>query len=380
MNKEQAWLWLTNVKGIGNKKIKQLLGYFDSPMDIYNAEEIEFRMIMELNDKDITTILKAREEFDVRKFEEYLHENEIKYISIQDKKYPKMLKNIDNPPHLIYYKGSLPDKEDVLLGMVGARNCTEYGRKVAYNLSMELAQNDVTIVSGMAIGIDTYAHKGALDGKGKTIAVLGCGIDICYPKSNKELMKGIIKNGAVISEYPPKVEPLPQLFPARNRIISGMSSGIIVVEATQNSGSLITVSEAKEQGRKVFAVPGSIYNSLSEGTNIAIREGALLVTSTNDILNEVKITRKKLINMPKAEQDKVNIKIPQYIAEKNNFYKSLDEDEKIVYSCIDSGGSHIDDIYLKSKFDISKLQHVITMLEINGIVRQLPGKIFERLM
>ncbi|HBY20701.1 MAG: DNA protecting protein DprA [Clostridiales bacterium GWE2_32_10] len=380
MNIRQAWLWLTNIDGIGNKKISKLFGAFDSPMDIYNANEGDLRQVMGLAAKDITEIEKSKGKFDIKKYEEYMLENEIKYITIQDKNYPKLLKNIYDPPYILYYKGSLPNKNDVMVGVVGSRHCTEYGKKVAYNISKSLAEANVTIVSGMAIGTDTFAHKGALDGKGKTIAVLGCGVDICYPKSNKDLMKEIIKNGAVISEYPPKLEPIRQLFPARNRIISGLSKGVLVVEAAIKSGSLITVNQALEQGRDVFSIPGNITSELSGGTNQLIKQGAIAVTKHMDILLEIGVAEPKVVSAAKIIHQEEIENAKEIIEEENIFDKLLDEDEKIVYACINLKNSYIDDLASESKFDISKLQHVLTMLEIKGIIKQLPGKRFERLM
>ncbi|HCC07618.1 MAG TPA: DNA-protecting protein DprA [Clostridiales bacterium] len=380
MNIRQAWLWLKNIDGIGIKKTSVLLGAFDTPIDIFNAKEEDLRQVMGLSPRDISEIEKSKEKFDVKKYEEYLIENEIKYISIQDKDYPKALKNIYDPPFVLYYKGTLPQKNDIMLGVVGSRNCSDYGRKIAYNISKSLTECGITIVSGMALGIDTYAHKGSLEGRGKTFAVLGCGLDICYPKSNAGLMKEIIKNGAVISEYSPKTQPLRQIFPARNRIISGMSRGVLVVEAAERSGSLITVDHALEQGRDIFAIPGDITSSLSIGTNNLIKQGAALVTSYKDILLSLGIMETKINISDKSMSGDTRENKQENKEENNNFYKLLDEEEKIVYSCIDSKNSHIDDIINIAKIEISKLQHLLTMLELKGIIKQLPGKRFERLM
>lgn len=212
-----------------------------------------------------------------------INPNKVKIISIEDKNYPERLKYIYNPPKKLYVLGDETLLNKTAIAIIGCRNCSEYGKKVAYQFSQELSQKNIVIISGLARGIDTYAHQGTVCVNKKTIAVLGCGLNVIYPPENKELYKGILQNGgAIISEYPLGTKPLKQHFPARNRIISGLSDGVLVVEARKRSGTLITVEHALEQGKDVYAIPGSIYSSYSEGTNELIKQGAIPVTCIED--------------------------------------------------------------------------------------------------
>ncbi len=275
-------VWFNNILKIDDKKKRMLWAVYPDAKKIYESapttfdfltpkevERIALSKAGDLNDA-ISTL------FDVHR---------IRWIGLNELHYPSELKHIVDPPFALYYEGTGLDHQETCVAIVGARECTEYGKKVAYELSYNLAREGLTIVSGLAKGIDTYAHEGALKAKGKTIAVLGSGLEICYPKENEGLMKRIKNEGVVLSEYLPQEKPLQYHFPARNRIISGMSKVVVVVEAKQKSGSLITAREALEQGRDVGAVPGNIYSELSTGTNQLIREGAFPILSYIDILN-----------------------------------------------------------------------------------------------
>lgn len=212
-----------------------------------------------------------------------INPEKIKTIKIKDKNYPEKLKYIYHPPKELYILGDVSILNETAIAIVGCRNCSEYGKKVSYQLAQNLSREDIIIISGLAKGVDTYAHQGTISVNKKTIAVLGCGLDIVYPPENKELYKEILQNGgAIISEYPLGAKPLKQHFPARNRIISGLSDGVLVVEARQRSGTLITVEHALEQGKDVYAIPGSILSKFSEGTNELIKQGAIPVTSIDD--------------------------------------------------------------------------------------------------
>ena len=212
-----------------------------------------------------------------------INPNKIKTISIEDKSYPEKLKYIYNPPKVLYILGDETILNKTSIAIVGCRNCSEYGKKVSHQFAQDLSKRDVIIISGLAKGVDTYAHKGTVFVNKRTIAVLGCGLDVVYPSENKELYKKILqKGGAIITEYPLGTKPLKQHFPARNRIISGLSDGVLVIEARKRSGTLITVEHALEQGKDVYAIPGGIYSSYSEGTNELIKQGAIPVTSIDD--------------------------------------------------------------------------------------------------
>jgi DNA processing protein len=217
---------------------------------------------------------------------ELINKNNITVITDRDESYPENLFNIYDRPPLLYIKGNL-QKEDINIAIVGSRLASTYGKFITERISRELAMKGITIVSGMARGIDSAAHRGAIAAQGRTVAVLGCGLDIIYPPENKNLFSDIVQNGAVISEYPPQTQPLSAHFPARNRIISGISYGVVVVEAGEKSGSLITARLALEQGREVFAVPGSIDSVGSRGTNKLIKQGAKLIENIDDILEDI---------------------------------------------------------------------------------------------
>lgn len=266
MNNNLYWLWLSKIN-INNKI--ELLEKYKTPENIWKgskqASNIEY----------------------FQKHYEYMQKHNITMITIQDEKYPQKLKNISNPPIVLYIKGNSNILQNKALAMVGCRLCTEYGEIVAKHISYDLAKNNVTVISGLARGIDTYSHMGAIAGNGKTIAVVGNGLDIVYPNENKILAEKIIETGgAIISEYIVGTKPEKKNFPERNRIISGLSEGVIVVEARARSGTFITVDYALEQGREVYAVPGNITNFNSEGTNELLKEGAKLITNVQDILED----------------------------------------------------------------------------------------------
>jgi DNA processing protein len=286
LDKYKYWVWLGSIPGVGAVKSKKLLEYFVEPYNIFTAKEMDLASLSFLTRADIANIINKEYKESVNKHIENILANNIEIITIEDESYPEYLKDIYDAPLILYIKGNI-DKKDKYLAVVGSRRATTYGLNMAEVVSRELSKCGITVVSGMARGIDTYAHKGVLSVKGRTIAVLGCGLDIVYPYENKKLMENIIESGACISEFLPGTKPLSGNFPARNRIISGMSMGVIVIEAGEKSGSLITANFALEQGREVFALPGNVNSLNSTGTNRLIKEGAKMVTSLDDILEEI---------------------------------------------------------------------------------------------
>ena len=289
------------------------------------------------------------------------------YVIWDEDDYPCLLKEIYDAPPLLYYMGDIHVSAAPCLAIVGSRRHTAYGKDVAYKFAADLAQYNITVVSGMARGIDTWAHKGALDAGGNTIAVLGCGLDICYPPENRTLMEKISKSGAVISEFPPGIEPFPQNFPRRNRIISGLSAGTIVIEAGERSGALITTDFALEQGREVFAVPGGIKSPYSKGCHKLIKEGAKLVEKVEDILEELQ-------SFPENEA---------VISQAKTFGEADDQgefsvDEIKLIEVISYEPLILEDIVRMSKMPISTVNTVLLNLELKGIIKQLPGKYFVR--
>lgn len=255
---------------------------------IYNASKEELKEVALIDEKVAENILNVETKKRVLNHIKYMQANNIDIIGIEDEEYPYYLREIYSPPICIYIKGNKKILNDINIGMVGCRECSKYGMEVAKDFSYNLAKNKINIVSGLAKGIDAYSHWGAVLAKGKTIAVLGNGLDTVYPKENKSLAEKIInKGGAIISEYPLGTKPEKLNFPARNRIISGISKGLIVVEAKKKSGTMITVDFALEQGRDVFVVPGNINSPNSEGTNELIKQGAKMVTSFEDVLEDL---------------------------------------------------------------------------------------------
>lgn len=280
---------------------------------------------------------------------------EILTIKIEDKDYPKLLKKISNPPKLLYLRRKL-FKNEFCFAIVGTRRCSDYGREIAFDIAKDLAQAGISVVSGMARGIDTMAHQGALKGKGRTIAVLGTGLDekSIYPQQNLKLVKKILENdGCLISEYSPGTSGRKQNFPERNRIISGMSLGVLVIEAKFGSGALITAQWAQKQGRKIFALPGSIHSLNSKGPHSLIKKGAKLVENANDILEELKLA--------KIERKKI---------------KGESLEENLILEVLEQGNLHIDKIIEKTKLSSQKVSASLSLMEIYGRVKNLGGNVY----
>lgn len=356
MNDRDYLIWLNSIRGIGHRTIEQFINYFGSLENIWNSPVSEIYSFPKLRKKVADRLIETRNKEFVDKYKEKLQLKDINNIIRSDESYPESLKNIKTSPHILYMKGTIKEEDHNSLAIIGSRKCTSYGKNIAYKFAKELAKHGITIVSGMAYGIDSAAHRGAIDGGGRTIAVLGCGVDICYPKSNYNLMKEIIEKGAVVSEYPLGTEPIAGNFPRRNRIISGLSKGVLVVEAGLKSGSLITIDYALDQGKDVFAIPGNINCSVSKGTNKLIKEGAKPVTSVEDILEEYNIQKRSY-----------NI---------DGIYKNLSDSEKSVMEIIEKKQPiHIDMLSSILDFDPATINSLITILEIKDLIEQLPGKI-----
>jgi len=289
--------------------------------------------------------------------------DKIEIIKKSSRDYPKILKEIHNAPKQLYVRGGLPKDHNLNFAIVGTRAASEYGKTLAFKIAKELAELGFNIVSGLALGIDTQAHLGALEGKGRTTAVMGSAIDdnSIYPSENLNLVKKIISSGgAVISEYEPGTKSEIWFFPERNRIISGLSQGVLVVEAPEKSGALITARLALEQNREVFAIPGSIFSKNSFGANNLIKSGAKVVTSVDDILEELNLT---------------DLKVKKGIEEKEN----LTEEEKIILNIIEKELIHIDKICKISKMAANKVLSIVSLLEIRGIIKNIGGSKFVRL-
>lgn len=284
LENKKYWIWLSLIKNLGSKRKLKLLELYKTPEKIYKLTKEELMNINGIGEIIANDIIISKNEKILNYHIKYMEENNIKIINICEKNYPQLLKEIYDPPVSLYVKGNIEILNSKNIGIVGCRECTEYGKKAAKYFAYNLAKQNINIVSGLARGVDSYAHLGSLS-TGRTVAVLGNGLDMIYPKENIELANAIIRRGgAIISEYPCGTNPDKMNFPARNRIISGMSNGIIVIEAKEKSGTLITVDFALEQGREVFVVPGNINSINSVGTNDLIKQGAKLVTTYSDII------------------------------------------------------------------------------------------------
>lgn len=364
MKADDYWLWLTSIDLFNHKNIRTIMNYFSSAEEVWKAST-SLLISTNISSRYIQKILDSKDENKLENKLLLLEKRKVKYISIDNKEYPEQLKNIYDYPYGFYLKGNLSNKRNIAI--IGSRKCSDYGANVTLDLSEQLAKNDITIVSGMAKGIDSFAHKGALQSniKNSTIAVLGCGIDVCYPKENYELMNKIIENGAVISEYPLGTQPHAAFFPQRNRIISGLSEAVIIVEAAQKSGSLITADLALEQGKEVFAVPGNITSSLSQGTNNLIKQGASIVTSYKDIIENLGLNG--------------NIDFSNKL-EKINNEDFLAPEEKLVYDCIRLEAKDIDSIFNEVNISINKLQYILTMLELKGYITKSSSQLYTAIL
>ncbi len=292
-------------------------------------------------------------------------EDKIKIFSFTDKDYPTNLRYIYDPPPTLYIEGEIIPKDNIAIAIIGSRQGTYYGLRNAENLSFELATKGITIISGLARGVDSAAHRGALKAKGRTIAVLGSGLNVIYPPENKKLADKIAQSGAIVSEFPLDTPPHRQNFPRRNRIISGLSLGVVVVEAAKRSGALITANFALEQGREVFALPGKIDSFASGGTHNLIKQGAKLIESSEDIIEELE----PLISayLKEAKRDS-----------KTETEPNLEEEEKQVYSCLSSEPIHIDEVIQKVTLSYGRLLTCLLKLEHKRLVKELPGKVFVR--
>lgn len=364
MREIDYWIWLSSLEGIGAVKAKVLLDIYKHPREIYQKSEQELRGIKQISAKNIEELLDKGKRERVSKIYELMVHYNIKMLNILDNTYPNKLKQIYDPPIALFYRGKF-NIDEFAIAIVGSRKTTSYGCLCTKKLSYDLAYRGIQIISGLARGIDSIAHEGCLNAGGNTIAVLGCGLDVIYPPENKKLFEDIIMSGGlVMSEYPPGMPPLQHNFPARNRIISGLSSGIVVIEAAKRSGSLITATYALEQGREVFAVPGNIDCAYSRGTNQLIKDGAKMVLCAEDILEEFEYD----VDRGKSENTtKTNF----------NLFRGLSTEEIKILKIIINGIHQIDEIIESSKTSVQETNNILFMLEMKGVITQYPGKRFE---
>lgn len=340
---------------IGPKRFKFLYSYFGSMEQAWQADFSDLKK-SGLEEEIINHFLAKRVEINPDQEIEKVEKEGLRIITIKDKEYPKLLKEIYNPPALLYIRGCFSKEDELALAVVGTRKVSPYGKQITPEVVRDLASSKITIVSGLALGVDSLAHQAALEAKGRTIAVLGCGLDkqSIYPSSNRKLAEQIEENGAVITEYPLGTLPLKQHFPARNRIIAGLALGTLVIEAPEESGALLTARHALEQNRDVFAIPGPIYSKTSIGPNNLVKMGAKLVTSAQDILDE--------LNLNLAVQYQATRKIVPDTKEEAKILKHLSKEP-----------IHIDKLVEKTGLDAAAVSSTLTLMEMKGKVRNLGG-------
>jgi len=356
---------LGSVKGVGNVFIKRLLNRFRGPEEVFGATEAELSQVEGARPQTVAAILRFDGWDEVRCELDRAKKAGVDIIGFEDPAYPANLKEIHDPPPVLYVKGTLIAEDKLAVAMVGSRQATPVGKQVTRRSARELASRGITVVSGGARGIDTEAHRGALSANGRTICVLGCGIDVCYPPENGEMFDLIAESGAVISEFSIGTQPEPNNFPRRNRIISGIALGVIVVEAAGDSGSLITASYALEQGREVYAVPGSVSSPTSRGTNSLIKRGAKLVEGPEDVLADLFPSMKGYLREFGSHDG-----TPSAL--------NLEGDEKTIYDCITGDPVHIDALVSRSGIPASRTLAILLDMELKGAVKQVAGMRFIR--
>ncbi len=362
------WLTLVSLPGVGCALAHRLLDAFGSPAAILAAGS-EVAQVPGVGPQlaalfsDQSFLDQARRQ--ATRHDEQLRAKRIHVLTFADALYPDLLREIHDPPVLLYLRGSLECLAQTAVAIVGSRAATSYGKRASYTLAAQLAREGIVVSSGLALGIDGNAHAGCLEAGGKTIAVLGCGIDVVYPRSHAELYAKILEQGLLVSEYPPGTRPDSFRFPARNRIISGLCRGIIVVEATCNSGSLITARLALDQGREVFAVPGRVDSVKSEGAHLLIQQGATLVQSAADVLRELQLVTRNVGH------------VAGHTAA--NTTSQLTVEEQQVMACLDVYAIDIDELCIKSALPAGALHPLLLELELKGLIRQLPGQQYERI-
>ena len=363
------WIALKNVPGVGTYLYKRLIDRFGSPMDVFNAKESELKKIKGISSRAVYGIINCNSFDDSRKELNSIEKSGFSIVTMNDPLYPSLLTYIPDPPAFLSYIGKL-DNTYPCISIVGSRKATSYGLNVASDLGYDLALRGFQVVSGMARGIDSAAHKGALKAKGKTLAILGTGLGRIYPRENRQLFYDIADKGAVISEFNVKTGPDARNFPIRNRIIAGISTGTIVVEAAVRSGSLITARLAVDYGREVFAVPGSIHSFKSMGTHDLLKHGAKLVGNYKDVIEELHhmIHSEKVLSSA-VEKDKKNATRLQPAC-------NADKYQRAVVDILEPYPQHIDIIIEKSGVDAGRVSAALLDLELKGIIKQSPGKLF----
>jgi len=352
-DKKRYWVGFNLIKGIGAVRMQALINHFGDLESAWKAAPIDLARAG-LSLKLIERIIQAREQVNLEKVWTKIESQGIKILTWEDEAYPQRLKEIEQPPPVLYVRGEYLRDDLFAVAIVGTRRVTPYGRQITEELASYLAANGITVISGLARGVDAIAHQTALKAGGRTIAVLGSGVDKIYPPEHRQLAERVMEHGAIISDYAPGTPPDASNFPPRNRIISGLSLAVVVIEAGETSGALITAEFAAEQGREVFAVPGSILAPQSKGTNKLIQRGALPLLSVNDLMQALDLTRM-------GEQKAVRKIIP------------ADETEARLMNVLGAEPLHVDEIRKQTELPIEKVSATLALMELKGMVRQVGG-------
>ncbi|MBU1862161.1 MAG: DNA-processing protein DprA [Candidatus Omnitrophica bacterium] len=367
MTDREVLLLLNRIPSCNARKVRVLLDVVGNVQDIIKEEHLKTMSKATLfGARFVQSIRENLKTFDCAHELRELEKQSIKIITFLDDEYPRYLLEIHDPPVLLYVKGEIIPQDNMAVSIVGSRKASFYGQEMAEKLACQLALRGITVVSGMAMGIDSAAHRGALKAGGRTIAVLGCGVDIMYPANNKKLHETIMQHGAVVSEYPLGTEPFHYNFPKRNRIISGMSRGTVVVEAAKRSGSLITARLALDEGREVYSVPGKADSFNSAGTNNLIKEGARLITHADEIIEDL---------FPQLEEMKTPVSSNILDSESNRVRKrqTLDENARKVLSCLNFEPVHIEQLTQITDIPESEMYSILAVLEITHHAKRLVG-------
>ncbi len=357
MDQAGYWLAFSYVRGIGAVRFRKLLSFFGELSRAWQARSAEL-LAAGLSEKNVGDILEKRKTLDPLVLPGQLSAKGISFLTWQDDDYPRYLKEIAQPPPVLFFKGSITAEDDLAVAIVGTRNVTAYGKQITRDTAEYLAHNGVTVVSGLARGVDGLAHHAAIEAGGRTIAVLGSGVDVIYPPEHRRLAEQIQEHGAIVSDYAPGTKPDGINFPPRNRIISGLSRATIVIEAGEKSGALITAKFAVEQNREVFAVPGSVLSPMSRGTNDLIGEGAMPMTNPKSVLEVLRIEEGSRAEKP-VEQ-------------------SLSDMERTVLHILGQDSLHVDEICVRMDLSIEKLTVTLTMMELKGLVVREQGMTYRQ--
>lgn len=359
----KSWLALSFVPNVGPIRFISLVKHFGSPEAVLSASEKELADFPDVGPTIASNIKKKADGKLAEKQLELMEKNQVQLLTFKDETYPENLKSIYDPPPFLFIKGETGEQDKNAIAIVGCRAASQYGKQIAEKIGRELAKRGITIISGLAWGIDSIGHLAALEENSRTLAVFGSGLDVIYPSENRKLAERIIRNGAILSEFPLGTKPERQNFPKRNRLISGLSLGVVIIEAGPKSGALLTARHALDQNREVFAVPGNVGAKTSEGTNRLIKEGAKLVTTVEDILEELKIFA------PLGQKGR---------SETEKDLSRLSAVEKSIYDLIRNEPYHIDKIAQETSMSTSRTLSALLSLELKGYIKQLSGKQFMR--